>query len=731
MAVNLPIQNFLTRSDGPTTWVRPSDWPIITDTNNEVQFLTSDLGDSSLSLRTNFLRTSGTQNMVIDWGDGTTTTISNTGSTTTNKTYTLGTGTPCSLGYTTFIIRVYFTGTGVSVISQCQPTALLIPGNTFSTQECSVLEAHYGDGTIPTQPPTFASVPGSSSSLSFFNSLTYVKFPTTCTWQSGIDFNSCFNLVVLIMPTSLANYNNTLSAAFRDCRSLQELNFPANMTGITQLNGTFQNCFNLKKVIFPTSMNNVGDIQNCFSNCRSLLNVTVPSINNGGTMTQMFVSCLGLEWVRFTSLPTSANVNLQSLFSGCLNLQNVYFPTSVNPTSIFSCVSVFNNCTALKSIVFPSNMRVSNFSNCFTGCASIISIILPTNSPTLTAIASAFNGCRNLTSISLPSVGASAIDFSNTFANCIKLNTINIPSGYTFSTLSGTFQNCNALKNLNWSPGAQNSLTNLTNAFANCTLLESVTMPSSMNGLLTLTSAFNACNMLKSIIFPESLNAVTAANAIFQNCSSLTSVTMPTSMSSNVNFSSAFQGCSSLTSIVLPNVVSPSFFNFVGTFSGCVSLKTVVLPGSAQLSNVNSIDSMFLNCSNLVTITNFDKIGSLTATPLISGGSNTRMRATSISFVGPYSSLQLNGSPITTGRTDVQSVRLLNTSSGQWTSSSPQINVSFTNMSTADLIQLFNDIAAQGNVTSKSINITGATGAAGLVLADRQIITTKGWTITG
>jgi hypothetical protein len=40
-------------------------------------------------------------------------------------------------------------------------------------------------------------------------------------------------------------------------------------------------------------------------------------------------------------------------------------------------------------------------------------------------------------------------------------------------------------------------------------------------------------------------------------------------------------------------------------------------------------------------------------------------------------------------------------------------------------------MAAQVNVTNKSINITSATGAAGLVLADRQIITTKGWTITG
>jgi hypothetical protein len=40
-------------------------------------------------------------------------------------------------------------------------------------------------------------------------------------------------------------------------------------------------------------------------------------------------------------------------------------------------------------------------------------------------------------------------------------------------------------------------------------------------------------------------------------------------------------------------------------------------------------------------------------------------------------------------------------------------------------------MAAQGNVVTKTINITGATGAAGLTAADRLIVTSRGWTITG
>jgi hypothetical protein len=44
---------------------------------------------------------------------------------------------------------------------------------------------------------------------------------------------------------------------------------------------------------------------------------------------------------------------------------------------------------------------------------------------------------------------------------------------------------------------------------------------------------------------------------------------------------------------------------------------------------------------------------------------------------------------------------------------------------------LFADIAAQGSVVSKTINITGAVGAAGLSAADRLVLTSRGWTITG
>jgi hypothetical protein len=94
MAVNLPLQNFFTKTTGPSDWVRPVDWPSIVDTPNEVQFLMSDLADSNCGIVTSFSRTSGSQNLIIDWGDSTFDTITATTQTTTTHTYTSTQRTP-------------------------------------------------------------------------------------------------------------------------------------------------------------------------------------------------------------------------------------------------------------------------------------------------------------------------------------------------------------------------------------------------------------------------------------------------------------------------------------------------------------------------------------------------------------------------------------------------------------------------------------------------------------
>jgi hypothetical protein len=198
------------------------------------------------------------------------------------------------------------------------------------------------------------------------------------------------------------------------------------------------------------------------------------------------------------------------------------------------------------------------------------------------------------------------------------------------------------------------------------------------------------------------------------------------------NMFSMFYNCTSLTNVVLPNTVSNTSPNWSRIFNQCVSLKTVTLPGSIQYTNVFGPDGLFLNCGNLTTINNLDKMGSLTGTST----ANIQIRewnyigATSLTFPMRLSELKVNNTAA--GKlSKLTSLRLTNTGTSQWNGFSPHINISYTGLPTAAIVQVFNDLAAQGTVSGKVINITGAAGTAGLTAGDRNIITSIGWTITG
>jgi hypothetical protein len=110
---------------------------------------------------------------------------------------------------------------------------------------------------------------------------------------------------------------------------------------------------------------------------------------------------------------------------------------------------------------------------------------------------------------------------------------------------------------------------------------------------------------------------------------------------------------------------------------------------------------------------------------------NNAKQVSGLTFSCKFSRFVCNGSNTTSDQSRLTSLRMTNTGSGQWGGGSPQIDISYTRMDTAALNTFFADIAAQGSVSSKTINITSATGAAGLSAGDRAVLTSIGWTITG
>jgi hypothetical protein len=734
MAFNLPAQTGLAplKPASTTAWTRPVDWPTITDAANEVQFLVTDTGLATYAIRTSFSRTAS-QDLLIDWGDGTTDTISTTTAVTTQHSYAVGTGTPCSRGYTTFKIRIYGSAAGVTITDSKFVILTTAVNNSIpaAINTWGVLEAYFGNGFDAT---TFAGyfqgniISTIGNSQGNFSMLEYCKLPATfnaTAFNNAFDY--CYSLAVLVMPTSAPNMT-TFTLCFRQCVNLQSLTFPSNATGITTFESAFNNCQKLTSITLPTTLDSCTSLFSAFIQCYLLNTISLPSLGTCTDYGSTFNGCTSLVNVKLTGWTSIAQtIALSSMFASCTSLSLINLPNPV-AGSIMQCDNMFLTCISLVQCIFPSNFS-GGHSSTFSGCSSLITVIFPTTT-VATGFDSCFLNCFNLQNVTLPTTPGATVNMSSTFSGCRSLRSITIPSGWNLSSCTSIANGCSSLVSFTFPTGAQNSLTTLASAFSNCINLETVTLPSSMTVLTTLTSAFSSCSKLETVTFPAALNAVTTMGTAFSGCSNLSSVTLPTSMSglTTTGLANAFAACYNLQLITLPATVAATLTSFSSTFNSCTALKTITLP-TTQTTSLTTLLSAFNSCASLTTVNNVDKLGStLAAGALVDGTTMTTFagQLTSLDFYCKFNKLTLQGT--VTNRNNLTSLRLRNNSTTaplQYIGSSPQIQLAYTNLDTAALNQVFTDLPT---VTSKTIDITGATGAA---TCTRSIATAKGWTVTG
>lgn len=737
MAFNLPAQSGLAplKPASTTAWTRPVDWISITDAPNEVQFLVADTGLATYAIKTTFSRT-GSQDLIIDWGDSTTSTISTTTAVTTQHSYTVGTGTPCSRGYTTFKIRIYGSAAGVTITDSQFVILTTAVNNSIpvAINTWGVLEAYFGDGFAAT---TFASyfmgniVSTIGASQGNFSMLEYCKLPATFNATSFSNaFDYCYSLAVLVMPTSAPNMT-TFGLCFRNCVNLQSLTFPPDATGITNLGNAFNNCQRITSITLPTTLDSCTTLNQAFIQCYLLNAINLPSLATCTDYSSAFSLCISLANVKLTGwTSTGVLINTSSMFSSCYSLSLLNIPNPVAATT-FTATTMFNACYSLVQLIFPSNFNITgSATNIFINCFTLITVAFPTTTG-ITDLNTAFSNCLNIQNITLPTTVGATISMNSTFATCGSLRSVTIPSGYTMTSATTIASNCFSLTSFTFPTGAQNSLTGLTSAFSGCNQLDTVTLPSSLTGVTAISFMFNGCNKLETVTFPATMNLVTTMASAFSGCSNLNSVTLPTSMSglTGTGFANAFQNCYNLITCTLPATVAATISSFSSTFNGCTALKTITLP-TTQTTSLSTLVSTFVSCANLTTVNNSAFLGNTLGNSAVAVDGSTMTTScgqlTSLDFYPKFSKLTLQGTA--TNRNNLTSLRLRNTATSgtvPWGGSSPQIQLAYTNLSAAAIDQVFTDLTT---VTSKTIDITGATGAA---TCTRTIATAKGWTVTG
>jgi hypothetical protein len=738
MPFNIQNQTFLSKKrpvyEG-SSWTRAADWVSITSVpTNEMYFL---VADNEPFYRINVGRFSGAGTCYVDWGDGTVDTF--TGSTAIQHSYVAATGgTACSRGYNTWKVRVYADS---GTVLQYAYFNINTQYNRTSLQPSGLLEAWYGD-SINFPLNSLSGIFYSQTNYPTFNFLEYVKFPASMpnvVTMANL-FRASTGIRKVVMPTS-APLVTDLSNAFSNCTNISEVILPSNMTGLTTLSGTFNSCNSLLKITFPTSLNSVTTIASMCNGANSLKEINMPALPLCTTLSNAFQNCYSLTFFQFPTLPTSGLLTLLSMFSACYSLESVNFPRSASNVSLSN---TFITCPNLKYVFFPKEMAgcITSMNQTFNGCTALKTVLFPSANDAnitlygqpITDFASCFINCNNLEEIKLPDGTAASTSFASAFSGCVALSDITIGNNYVITSLASAFSGCRSLRRVTLPANAQNSLTSMDSTFINCNSLTTVTLPTSMTALTTLASAFSACPVLTSVTFPSALNSVTTIGSTFSSCASLISVTLPTSMSLCTVFASTSSGCSSLKTVTLPATVPATLSTFSAIFSGCNSLTTVTLP-TTQTTSLNTMTTMFSGCGQLRTINNMQYLGATATggTACAAGGFmiTAEEYAGTLDLYMRLSQFAANGSATAFSKLTGVRFRNVGTAGQQWGGANPAINISYTSISTASLNTLFADLAAQGNVSAKTITITSATGAAGLTAADRLVLTSRGWTITG
>jgi hypothetical protein len=206
----------------------------------------------------------------------------------------------------------------------------------------------------------------------------------------------------------------------------------------------------------------------------------------------------------------------------------------------------------------------------FGNAKALETVIIPESITKISAYA--FGNCKNLSKIyynaSLPA------DHGLAFASDIGTNTdgLTVYIGKNVTAICNSmFSGTSSLTELIFED--ESSCTYVgSNAFTNCALLKSITLPKSVTTIEK--KAFSGCASLESISLPDGLTTLSVG--IFYECTSLATVEIPESVVSLA--SNAFYGCTALESVIISKNVSSIYKD---AFKNCSSLRAVYYVGDA------------------------------------------------------------------------------------------------------------------------------------------------------
>jgi hypothetical protein len=350
-------------------WTRYETFTRITDTYVGVQFISND--QYPLQMNTYYvdaIMLEATEfelsdfetptefgNYHVHWGDGTTDLFAS--GDTAEHTYEIGTGEPCSRGYSTFMIQIEpsignnllgIRSVQHSLGYMVQSIGLLAYVLNSNTLVYSRLSPNYYDDmpTVETNQLEYCKVLKGDGFLESFGMF------EGCLSLQDVDVNAMINVV-------------NADSMFSSCESLRDIDI-SGMVSIENAFGMFQNCTSLQNISFGGTMNEIYLANSMFNGCTALQNIDVSSLGNVSDASSMFSDCRGLRNIDISSMVNMSDSS--NMFSNCALLEDVNMGDLYN---IVNPDSMFYRCESLRSLDISHLIYVANASAMLSSCFSL------------------------------------------------------------------------------------------------------------------------------------------------------------------------------------------------------------------------------------------------------------------------------------------------------------------------------------------------------------------------
>ena len=370
------------------------------------------------------------------------------------------------------------------------------------------------------------------------------------------------------------------------------------------------NALNVKSVEFRDKIRPVSTARwfNGFENATSI-NLKNLDTSRDTNMNKMFSYCKGLTKLDVSGLDTSQVTDMDAMFAVCINLTNI--PVSnFNTSKVKDMHSMFDSCFKLQSLdlsMFDTS-NVTDFGYMFSGDKVMSTLHLTDNFVTEKAkdISGIFNDCEKLSNINVSNWNVSNVTSTEkAFANNFLLKSLDL-SNWDMSNCENSqmmFYSDTALTSIgNTSNWNVSKITTTHSMFEGCSKLQSLnTSKWVFSNLTNADSMFSNCQVLTKLDTSNwGMGKVIYFGFLFNNCYALTSLNVSKWDTSNANiFNAMFNECVNLTNIDVSNWKTSNVTDTTNMFTECRKLKTIYVSEGWSVAKVKSDTYMFSSCTSI------------------------------------------------------------------------------------------------------------------------------------